>query len=52
MCICGTLCVIVVPYVSMFRYLCIAVLSLDAGLLARSQYPEDPAIGHLDTGFS
>ena len=36
----------VVPYV------CIVVLTLDAGLLARSQYPEDPATGHLDTGFS
>jgi len=23
-----------------------------AGLLARSQYPEGPATGHLDTGFS
>ena len=28
------------------------ILTLDAGLLARSQYPEGPAIGHLDTGFS
>ena len=28
------------------------VLTLDAGLLARSQYPEGPATGHLDTGFS
>jgi len=26
--------------------------TLDAGLLARSQYPEGPATGHLDTGFS
>jgi len=25
---------------------------LDAGLLARSQYLEGPATGHLDTGFS
>jgi len=33
-------------------YVCIAVLTLDAGLLARSQYPEGPANGHLDTGFS
>jgi hypothetical protein len=24
---------------------------LDAGLLARSQYSEGPATGHLDTGF-
>ena len=31
--------------------MCIAVLTLDAGLLARSQYPEVPATGHLDTGF-
>jgi hypothetical protein len=23
----------------------------DAGLLARSQYPEGPATGHLGTGF-
>ena len=33
-------------------YVCIAVLILDAGLLARSQLPEGPATGHLDTGFS
>ena len=33
-------------------YMCVAVLTLDAGLLARSQYPEGPATGHLDTGFS
>ena len=44
-CICCTLCVFV-------YYVCIAVLTLDAGLLARSQYPEGPATGHLDTGFS
>jgi hypothetical protein len=31
---------------------CIAVLTLDAGLVARSQYQEGPATGHLDTGFS
>ena len=28
------------------------VLNLEAGLLARSPYPEGPATGHLDTGFS
>jgi hypothetical protein len=28
------------------------VVTLDAGLLARSQYSEGPATGHLDTGFS
>jgi hypothetical protein len=34
-------------------YVCIAVLhALGAGLLASSQYPEGPATGHLDTGFS
>ena len=27
-------------------------ITSDAGLLARSQYPEGPATGHLDTGFS
>jgi len=26
--------------------------TIDAGLLARSQYSEGPATGHLDTGFS
>jgi hypothetical protein len=32
---------------------CIAVLhTLVAGLLARSQYPEGPATGHLGTGLS
>ena len=32
---------------------CIAVLhALFAGLLARNQYPEGPATGHLETGFS
>ena len=32
--------------------LCTAVFTLDAGLLAISQYSEGPATGHLDTGFS
>ena len=31
---------------------CIAVFTWDAELLARSQYSEVPATGHLDTGFS
>ena len=40
-------------HVYCFTVLCTAVLhTLDAGLLARSQYPEGPATGHLDTGFS
>jgi hypothetical protein len=52
------LCVFVVLYVYLLYIMricctvCIAVLTLDAGLLARSQYPESPATGHLDTGFS
>jgi hypothetical protein len=29
-----------------------AVVTLDAELLARNQYSEVPATGHLDTGFS
>jgi hypothetical protein len=29
-----------------------AVFTVDAELLARSQYSEGPAKGHLDTGFS
>ena len=44
--------IFVVPYVYLLYYVCIAVLTLDTGLLARSQYPEGPATGHLDTGFS
>jgi len=51
-CICCTLCVFVVPYVYLLYYVCIALLTLDAGLPARSQYPEGPANGHLNTGFS
>ena len=45
MCICCT------SYVCLLYYVCIAVLTLDAGLLARSQYQEGPATGHLDTVF-
>jgi len=51
MCVCCILYVFVVPYVYLLYYVCIAVLTLDAELLARSQYPEGPATGHLDTGF-
>jgi len=46
------LCVLVSSYVYLLHYVCIAVLTLDAGLLARSEYPEGPATGHLDTDFS
>ena len=45
-------CVFVVPYMYLLYYVYIAVLTFDAGLLARCQYPEGPATGHLDTGFS
>ena len=31
---------------------CTFFLTLDAGLLAKSQYSEGPVTGHLDTGFS
>ena len=44
--------VFVVSYVYLLYYVCIAVLTLDAGLLGRSQYPEGPATGHYDPGFS
>jgi len=44
--------VFVVLYGYLLYYVCIAVLTLDDGLLARSQYPEGPATGHRDTGFS
>jgi len=46
-CIFVILCVFVVLCVCV----CTAVFTLDAGLLARSQYSEGPATGHLDTGF-
>jgi len=36
----------------LFYYVCTAVLhTLVARMLARSQYPEGPAIGHLGTRF-
>ena len=46
------LCVLLSSYVYLLYYVCIAVFILDAGLLARSQYLEGPATGHLDTAFS
>jgi len=40
-------------YVLFYCTVCTAVLhTLDVGLLARSQYPECPATGHLDKSFS
>ena len=44
--------VFVVSYVYLLYFVCIAVPTLDAGLLTRSQYPEIPATDHPDTGFS
>ena len=53
--------VLVFIYVYCFRicctmcellYVCVAGFTVDAELLARSQYSEDPATGHLNTGFS
>ena len=38
--------------VYLLYYVCIAAFTLDDGLLARSQYSEGPATGHLETGFS
>ena len=46
------LCVLLSSYVYLLYYVCIAVFTLDAGLLARNQYSEGPATGHVDTGFS
>jgi len=46
-CIFGTSCVL------FYCTVCTAVLHTSVGgLLARSQYPEGPATGHLSTGFS
>ena len=46
--------IVVVNLCVFLYYVCIALffVTLDAGLLARSQYSEGPATGHLDTGFS
>ena len=44
--------VLLSSYVYLLYYVCIVVFTVDAGLLATSQYSEGPATGHLDTGFS
>jgi len=46
------LCVLLSSCVYLLYYVCIAVFTFDAGLLARSHYSEGPETGHLDTGFS
>jgi len=52
MCICCTYVYLLYSYVYLLYYVCIDILTLDARLQARIQYPEGPATGHLDTGFS
>jgi len=47
----AVLCVLL-SYVYLLYCVGIAFFTLDAGLLARSQYSEGPATGHPDTGFS
>jgi hypothetical protein len=46
------LCILLSSYVYLLYYVWTAVFTLDAGLMAISQCSEDPATGHLDTGFS
>jgi len=50
-CIVVVLRVLLSSYVYLLYCVCIAVFTLDAGLLATSQYSEGPATGHLDTVF-
>ena len=52
MCIVVVVLCVLLSDVYLLYYVGIAVFTLDAGLLARSQYSEGPAAGHLDTGFS
>jgi hypothetical protein len=42
--------VLFLSYVYLLYYVLIAVVTVDAGLLARSQYSEGPVTSHLDTG--
>ena len=46
---CSCLVYVLLSYVYLLYFF---FFTLDAGLLARSQYSEGPATGHLDTGFS
>jgi hypothetical protein len=50
--LCCNMGVLLLSYVYLLYYVRIAVCTLDAGLLTRSQNSEGPATGHLDTGFS
>ena len=51
MCIDVVVLCVLLSYVYLLYCVGIVVFTLDAGLLARSQYPEGPATGHLDAGF-
>jgi len=46
------LCVLLSSYVYLLYCVGVVFFTLDAALLAISQYSEGPATGHLDTGFS
>ena len=53
------MCIVVVDLCVLLSYVyllyCVGIaffFTLDNGLLARSQYSEGPATGHLDTSFS
>ena len=48
----GPMNVIQYIYIYIYIYIYCIFFTLDAGLLARNQYSEGPATGHLDTGFS
>jgi len=49
---CSCLVWVLLSYVYLLYCVCVAFFfTLDAGLLARSQYSEGPVTGHLDTGF-
>jgi hypothetical protein len=61
LCICCTVCCVFVVLCVVYLLYCVLcicctvsfnIFSLDAELLARGQYSEGPATGHLDTGFS
>jgi len=49
---CSCLVCVLLSYVYVLYHVCIAIFTLDVRLLARIQYSEGPATGHLDTGFS
>ena len=57
LCLLSVLCICVCTVCTMLSVfvLCLSfdtgLFDLDAGRLARSQNPEGPATGHLDTGF-